>query len=69
MVEISPLFEPFGLIKMLRVFRLSKMIAGANIDEVTKAIANLSKLAFYLAFYLHLVGCYWWICTGWAAPI
>ena len=43
------------------------MIARANIDEVSKAVLNLSKLTFYLVFYLHLVGCYLWIVTGWHA--
>lgn len=52
---------------MLRVFRLGGMIARANIDEVSKAVLNLSKLVFYLVFYLHLVGCYLWIVAGWHA--
>lgn len=66
-VKISKSLQIFGYVKMLRVFRLGGMIARANIDEVNKAVLNLSKLTFYLMFYLHLVGCYLWIVTGWHA--
>ena len=45
------------------------MIAKANIDEGTKALANLLKLILYLLIYLHIVGCYMWIATGYNAPM
>ena len=67
LVNIVPELRPFGYIKLLRVFRLGNMIARANIDVTTKAMLNLSKLIFYLMFYLHLVGCYLYIVTSWNA--
>lgn len=53
---------------MLRVFRLSDMIAKTNVDEATKAILKLLKLMFYLFFMLHVLGCYLWIAVGYNAP-
>jgi hypothetical protein len=67
-VGIHPYFQNFGYLKMMRVFRLSQMIAKSNVDEATKAIFNLMKLAFYLCFYLHVLGCYLWIAVGYNAP-
>lgn len=66
-MSISPYFQNFGYIKMLRVFRLSNMIAKTNADEASKAILNLFKIMFYLAFYLHVMGCYLWIAVGYNA--
>ena len=65
---ISPYFQNFGYIKMTRVFRLSGMIAKINADEATKATMNVTKLLFYLVFYLHAMGCYLWIAVGYNAP-
>jgi len=67
--NISDIFRGFGFFKLLRVFRLNGMIAKANIDEGTKALANLLKLILYLLLYLHIVGCYMWIATGYNAPM
>lgn len=67
-IKFLPQLRPFGYIKLLRVFRLGGMISRANIDETTKALLNLSKLIFYLVFYLHLVGCYLFVVTSWNAP-
>jgi hypothetical protein len=66
--RISIYFANFGYIKMLRVFRLSDMIAKTNVDEATKAILKLLKLMFYLFFMLHVLGCYLWIAVGYNAP-
>ena len=51
----------------MRILRLNGMIAKANIDEVSKAFANICKLVLYLLIYLHIVGCYTWIATGYNA--
>jgi hypothetical protein len=66
--SIHSFFRAFGFFKLLRVFRLNGMIAKANIDEGTKALVNLLKLILYLLIYLHCVGCYMWIATGYNAP-
>jgi len=62
--NINSYFNLFGLFKMLRVLRIGKMIANTSLDEVSKASLNLLKLMFYLFFYLHLIGCYYWIAIG-----
>lgn len=67
-VAINSNFASFGYIKMLRVFRLSDMIAKTNVDEATKAILKLLKIMFYLFFMLHVLGCYMWIAVCYNAP-
>ena len=62
--SISRYASLFGLFKMLRVLRIGGMISESTVDEATKAAMNLLKLIFYLYFYLHLVGCYFWIAIG-----
>lgn len=44
------------------------MIAKTNVDEASKAILNLMKLSFYLAFFLHGLGCYFWMAISYNAP-
>jgi len=67
--SIHRYFSLFGLFKMLRVLRIGKMIANTTLDEVSKAGLNLIKLMFYLFFYLHLIGCYYWITIGYNSSI
>lgn len=59
---IHPYFTLLGLFKVMRIFRLTSLISKSNVDMTTKTAMNLGKLIFYLVFYLHIIGCYWWIC-------
>ena len=54
---------------MFRVFRISKMIQESTVDEASKAVMNLAKLMLYLVFYLHCLGCYWWIALLLNSPL
>ena len=63
-VDLNNVFSLFGFLKMLRVFRLGKMISKTNLQSEVKAVLNLMKLVFYLLLYVHGVGCFWWLtCT------
>jgi len=60
--------KPFSLLKVLRIFRLNKLIAQTNIDKVTKSLMNLMKLTFYLIFYLHTISCGYYMVVSYNAP-
>ena len=59
--QYFPVLKFFGLLKMVRIFRLGQMVTNANADKLTKSMLNLLKLTFYLLFYLHVIGCYFWL--------
>jgi hypothetical protein len=68
---IVELYKPlaiFGLLKMLRVFRISKMIATTNLDKNYKAVLNITKIVFYLVLYVHMVGSFWWLVISLGYP-
>ena len=66
--NINQFFSLFGLFKVIRVFRIGPMIAKSNVDERTKGVLNLTKLIFYLYFYLHCLSCYFWLALGFQSP-
>lgn len=47
----------FGILKLIRIARLSRIIAYMNVKEDFKLILKLIKLIFFLMMYLHLLGC------------
>jgi hypothetical protein len=47
----------FGILKLIRIARLSRIIAYMNVKEDFKLILKLIKLIFFLVMYLHLLGC------------
>jgi hypothetical protein len=67
-VELNSYFAIFGLLKMLRVFRLGKMIATTNLDKNYKAVLNITKIIFYLVLYVHMVGSFWWLVISLGYP-
>lgn len=67
-VELNNYFAIFGLLKMLRVFRLGKMIATTNLDKNYKAVLNITKIIFYLVLYVHMVGSFWWLTISLGYP-
>lgn len=50
----------FGLLKVMRVFRLGRIIDNLNIKDDIKMTLKLAKLIFFLILYIHAVGCFWW---------
>jgi hypothetical protein len=55
----SIVFQLFGLLKLIRVLRLSKLIAYLNLKNDMKMSLKLVKFIFFLIMYLHIVACLW----------
>lgn len=54
------LFKLLGILKLVRVFRLSRIITYLRKSAEFKSFINLLKLIFYLVLYMHCFGCLWW---------
>lgn len=52
-------FELFGLLKLVRVLRLSRIIMYMNLKDDIKMSLKLVKLVFFLVMYIHCQGCAW----------
>jgi hypothetical protein len=50
----------FGILKMLRVFRLNKIIMYLNVRKNIKDSIRFMKVIFLLLMYLHFTGCIWY---------
>lgn len=53
------IYRLFGLLKLIRILRLSKLIAYMNLKDDMKMSLKLIKLIFFLIMYLHVVACAW----------
>lgn len=53
-------FKIFGIFKLSRVFRLSRMIASLNTHKDIKAMITLVKYTFYLFLLIHMMACAWY---------
>jgi len=54
-------FDLFGLLKLVRVLRLSRIIMYMNLKDDIKMSLKLVKLVFFLVMYIHCQGCAWYI--------
>lgn len=63
----------FGILKLVRIARLSKIISYLNVKEDFKLMLKLFKLIFFLVMYLHLLGCTWFLIVNqdkeWIPPL
>ena len=50
----------FGLLKILRVFRINIFIRRLNINSDVKAFLNICKYLLFVSMWLHFVGCFLW---------
>jgi hypothetical protein len=66
--EVLPIL---GMLKLIRVFRISMVIRNLNIKSDSKASLRVLWLIFFLFLYLHVIACVWyfivkdneeWIC-------
>jgi len=57
----SQSLKPFGMIKITRMSRLSRMIAGFNLPKDIKALMKLLKLTLYLLLWFHTMACGWYL--------
>ena len=53
------ILQLFGLLKLVRILRLSRLIAYMNLNNEIKMSLKLIKLLFFLILYLHCLGCLW----------
>ena len=53
-------FRLFGIFKLNRVFRLSRMIASLNTHKDIKAGLTMFKFTFYLFLLIHMMACTWY---------
>lgn len=50
----------FGLLKLLRVFRISSVIMNLNTSQEIKAGLKVIYLIFEMFLYIHVMGCIWY---------
>lgn len=54
------LFQILGLLKLVRILRLSRLIAYMNLNNELKMSLKLIKQLFFLVLYLHCLACIWY---------
>jgi hypothetical protein len=48
-----------SLVRVVKVFQVSKIIANMKIRNDIKIVAKLTRLLFFLALYVHCIACFW----------
>ena len=51
----------FGLLKLIRILRLSKIIAHMRVKKEVKLTLKFLQLILFIIMYLHLIGCVWFL--------
>ena len=63
----------FGLMKLVRVLRLSRIISFLNFQDDVKVTLKLGKVIFFLSIYLHCLACLWFYIVSydkdWIPPL
>lgn len=66
------LLNLFGLLKLIRVLRISRIIMYLNAKENVKLTLKLVNIIFFLILYVHCQGCVWWLIVNsneqWVPP-
>ena len=57
--ENSFIFQILGLLKLVRVLRLSKLITYLNLKSNVKMSLKLAKLIFFIVMFVHWLACVW----------
>ena len=57
--ENSFIFQILGLLKLVRVLRLSKLITYLNLKTNVKMSLKLAKLIFFIVMFVHWLACVW----------
>lgn len=67
------MFQMLGLLKLIRVARLSRVIKYMNLKSNLKMTLRLAKLILFLFLYLHIICCVWFYIVDmrneWIPPI
>lgn len=68
-----PLISMFGVLKLVRIARLTSIINKLSIREDIKALIKVGQLVFYLFLFLHTLACFWWFIVAiekiWVPPL
>jgi len=69
----TPLLQLFSLLKLVRVTRLSRIIARTNVKQDVKNGMKLSQLIFNIIMYIHCLACLWFVIANsdqeWKPPL
>ena len=69
----SFVFQIFGLLKLVRVLRLSKLITYLNLKSNVKMSLKLAKLIFFIVMFIHCLACIWFYIVSadnsWCPPL
>lgn len=52
-------FQLLGLLKLIRIFKISTVILNLNTGQEIKAACKVAFLILMMIFYIHWVGCIW----------
>lgn len=55
----------FSLFKLVRVFRLNRLITVMKVEDEVKLSLKMAKLVFFLVMYLHCLACAWFYIVDW----
>lgn len=58
--NVERLLKVFGILKMQRIRRISKIIANMNQTQETKAFLKVGQMVFFLILYIHVLACLLW---------
>lgn len=57
----SDIIQLPNLLKLIRIFRLSRIIRFTRTRDDVKATLKLIQLTLYLIMWVHLTGCLWYL--------
>jgi len=58
--NVEKLMKVFGILKMQRIRRISKIIGNMNQTQETKAFFKVAQMVFFLILYIHVLACLLW---------
>jgi len=56
---VSIALEVIGLLKIIRILKLSNFIQNLNIDTSVKVLLKMLQMVLYLVMSMHIIACVW----------
>ena len=56
----NSLLSLFGILKLIRILRISSVIMNLNLSQELKALLKILNLMFNMIIYIHLMACIWY---------
>ena len=60
-VDQVSFLRTFSMLKLIRIFRLNRIIRNLNMQQTTKASLKTLVLIFNLIVYIHVLACLWYM--------